>query len=557
MRCLLLLDVLADHCNGGTAAASGEIGRRPQSAAPQLIADAWVVFLANHPTGDTFEAVHQSRHGHLRRIVHQQVDVIVLTVKLHQLSLEVSADAGEDAMQVIKNLLGEDATPILSHKDQVNVDQENTMSSLPNYVVVVHRPNYTEVMQRLQAFKYELCPNGQQQRDMRSFAGSCRFVFNKALALQKANHEAGEKFIGYVAMAKHLTAWRNGDETPWLKSAPVHPLQHSLKDLERAYKNFFAQRAAFPRFKKKGQGESFRYPDAKQFKLDAGNGRIFLPKLGWLRLKLSRPVLGKLCNATVSQSGGKWFVSIQTEREIDQPVPQATSAVGIDMGVARFATFSDGSFLAPLDSFKRHDIRLRRYQRAMSRKQKFSSNWKKAKAKVQRVHTSIANCRKDYLHKATTTISQNHAMVCIEDLQVRNMSKSAKGDTETPGKNVKAKSGLNKAILDQGWFEFRRQLEYKLAWTGGVLVAVPPHNTSRTCPCCDHISADNRKTQAKFRCVQCGHEEHADVVGAMNVLARGHRVLACGEDVSRAKPAKAKRAASVKQEPAEVSLAQA
>ena len=116
----------------------------------------------------------------------------------------------------------------------------------------------------------------------------------------------------------------------------------------------------------------------------------------------------------------------------------------------------------------------------MSRKVKFSSNWKKAKARVQRIHSRIGNARRDYLHKTSTTISQNHAMVCIEDLQVRNMSKSAAGTTESPGRNVRAKSGLNKAILDQGWAEFRRQLDYKLAWNGGHLIAVPPQNTSRT-----------------------------------------------------------------------------
>lgn len=426
------------------------------------------------------------------------------------------------------------------------------MPAVANIVVIAHRPNYTIPMQRLQAFKYELRPDGQQARQMARFAGSCRFVFNKALAMQKANYEAGGKFINYVAMAKELTGWRNGGETPWLKDAPVHPLQHALKDLERAYKHFFAKRADFPRFKKKGQRDSFRYPDPKQIKLDQGNDRIFLPKLGWLRYRNSRDVLGTVRNATVSQSGGKWFVSIQTEREVEQPMPQASSAVGIDMGITRFATMSDGSYLAPLSSFKKHETRLRRTQQAMSRKQKFSSNWKKAKAKVQRLHTRIGNCRRDYLHKATTAISQNHAMVCIEDLQVRNMSKSAAGSAEKPGKSVRAKSGLNKAILDQGWFEFRRQLEYKLAWAGGWLIAVPPHNTSRTCPACGHVHADNRKTQAEFACVQCDFEENADVVGAMNILARGHRVAACGEDVSHAEPARARRAASAKQEPTEV-----
>ena len=129
-------------------------------------------------------------------------------------------------------------------------------------------------MQRLQAYRYELMPDGGQERAMRRFAGSCRFVYNKALALQKTNREAGEKFIGYVAMAKQLTAWRNGLDTSWLKDAPCHPLQHALKDLERAYKNFFEKRAAFPQFKRKGGSDAFRYPDAKQIRLDQPNDRL-------------------------------------------------------------------------------------------------------------------------------------------------------------------------------------------------------------------------------------------------------------------------------------------
>ncbi len=238
-------------------------------------------------------------------------------------------------------------------------------------------------------------------------------------------------------------------------------------------------------------------------------------------------MLGELRNVTVSQSCGKWFVSIQTEREVEQPVPQSTTAVGIDMGIARFATLSDGTYYAPLNSFKRHETALRKAQQALSRKTKFSNNWKKAKARVQRIHSRIGNARRDYLHKTTTKISQNHAMVCIEDLQVRNMSRSAAGTADALGKNVRAKSGLNKSILDQGWFEFRRQLDYKLAWRGGHLIAVPPRNTSRTCPYCGHISADNRQTQARFACVECGFEENADVVGAINVLRAGHARLAC------------------------------
>ncbi|WP_017879723.1 RNA-guided endonuclease InsQ/TnpB family protein [Janthinobacterium sp. CG3] len=402
-------------------------------------------------------------------------------------------------------------------------------------------------MKRLQAFKFELQPNGEQQRLMRRFSGSCRFVFNKALAMQKALYEQGEKKLGYAGLCKALTGWRNDPDTLWLGDAPVHPLQQTLKDLERAYTNFFAKRADFPRFKKKGMGDVFRYPDAKQFKIDQGNSRLFLPKLGWVRYRNSRDIVGVAKNITVSGCGGKWFASIQTEREVEQPLPTATSAIGIDVGIARFATMSDETFIAPLGSFKKHQQRLARYQRRMSRKVKFSNNWKKAKARVQKIHTGIANARKDFLHKTTTTISQNHALVCIEDLQVRNMSRSSKGTSEQPGKMVKQKSGLNRAILDQGWGEFRRQLDYKVAWNGGMLLAVPPHNTSRTCPCCGHISKDNRQTQAKFLCVDCGYENNADVVGAINVLERGYRLLACGESVQSGR--------SVKQEPTKATQA--
>ena len=401
-------------------------------------------------------------------------------------------------------------------------------------------------MHRLQAYKYELQPNCEQQRNMRRFAGSCRFVFNKALALQQERREQGEKKLSYAGLCKVLTEWKAQPETIWLKETHSQPLQQTLKDLERAYVNFFEKRADFPRFKKKGMGDSFRFPQG--CKLEQTNSRIFLPRLGWLRYRNSRPVLGDVCNVTVSQSGGKWFVSIQTRREVETGQPQG-GIVGLDMGIARFATLSDGSHYDPLNSFKKHQQRLKRYQRRMARKVKFSANWKKAKAKVTQVHIDIGNARKDYLHKASTIISQNHAIVCIEDLQIRNMSKSSKGNVEQHGKKVAQKSGLNRSILDQGWGEFRRQLDYKLAWRGGHLIAVPPHNTSRTCPACGHISDENRQTQARFECVECGYENNADYVGAINVLERGQRLLACGE--------LAQSGRSAKQELAEASQAQA
>jgi putative transposase len=211
-------------------------------------------------------------------------------------------------------------------------------------------------------------------------------------------------------------------------------LQHALKDLERAYKNFFAKRAERPTFKKKGKSrDSFRYPDSKQFKIEEGNSRIFLPKIGWVRYRNSRQLVGTAKNVTVSRRGDKWYLSIQTEREVAEPRHPSPSIVGIDLGVARFATLSDRSFVEPLNALKKREHKLRRYQRRMARKKKFSNNWKKAKAKVQKKHQKVADARADFLHKTSTTISKSHAVVVIEDLKVGNMSRSAAGTVEKPG----------------------------------------------------------------------------------------------------------------------------
>jgi putative transposase len=376
------------------------------------------------------------------------------------------------------------------------------------------------------------------------YAGCKRVVYNKALELQAANHAAGNKFIRYESMAKNLGAWRSDEAALWLREAPYHTLQQGLKDMEKAFKNFFEGRTDYPVHKKKGRHDSFRYPDPKQIELDQANSRIKLPKLGWLRYRNSREVPGTVRNVTVSNRNGKWFVSIQTEREVEQPVAQGED-VGIDMGVTRFATFSDGTVVPSLGLYKRYAPDLRKAQQALSRKKKFSNNWKKAKAKVQRIHVRIANARRDYLHKTSTSISKNHAMVVVEDLQVSNMSRSAAGTIEQPGRKVKQKSGLNRSILDQGWAEFRRQLEYKVLWQGGLFLAVPAMNTSRTCPQCGHVSKDNRKSQAVFACVKCGYSENADLVAAINILRAGHARLACevNGEVSRQQQEPSERAA--------------
>ena len=376
-------------------------------------------------------------------------------------------------------------------------------------------------MLKRQAFEFEIQPNGAQQRRIKQFCGCARFVFNKALDGQKQAYEADNNTtFSYTKIANQLPQWKK--TFTWLKDCHSQVLQQSLKDLERAYCNFFEKRANFPRFKKKGIKERIRFPQG--CKLEQHNSRLYLPKIGWVRYRNSRNVVGEIKNVTVRQKCGRFYVSIQTECEVEIAKHQG-GEIGIDMGIVRFATLSNGEYFEPLNAFKTYKGKLAKLQRQLKNKIKFSKNWQKLQAKIAKLHHKIANCRKDFLHKISTTISKNHAMIYVEDLQVSNMSKSAKGTVEAPGANVAQKSGLNRAILDQSWSEFRRQLDYKSQWQGGALVAVPPHNTSRTCPCCGHTDKENRLTQTKFECVECGYHNNADVVGAINILERGRTTV--------------------------------
>ncbi|WP_196429041.1 RNA-guided endonuclease TnpB family protein [Neisseria polysaccharea] len=372
------------------------------------------------------------------------------------------------------------------------------------------------------AYKFELMPNGAQIRKIKQFCGCSRFVFNRALAYQNEQYEADKSFkFSYNKIANLLPEWKR--ELTWLKDCHSQVLQQALKDLESSFKNFFAKRSDFPKFKRKGEKDSFRFPQG--CKLEQQNNRIYLPKIGWIRYRNSRAIVGEMKNVTVSRKCGKWYISVQTEFEQKTPQPKG-GEIGIDMGIVRFATLSNGEHFEPINAFKNLKGKLVKLQKQFKHKTKFSKNWQKLKAKIAKLHHKISNIRKNYLHQISSQISQSHAIVYVEDLQVTNMSKSAKGDVEQYGKNVKQKSGLNRMILDQSWFEFRRQLDYKLLWNGGHLVAVPPQNTSRTCPCCGYIAKENRQTQAVFECVECGYTENADVAGAINILRRGQEILA-------------------------------
>ncbi len=377
-------------------------------------------------------------------------------------------------------------------------------------------------------FRYRLEPTRNQGQSFVRFAGSCRYVFNLALAARKAVYEQAGKTLSFVDQCRALTELKKAEGTKWLAEVHSQVLQQALKDLDAAYQHFFrrvnqGKAPGFPRFKKKGVRDSFRYSQGIKFR----DSKVYLPKIGWVRFRNSTPVQGKIQQATVKREGDRWFVCFSCEIRIPDPVHPSALAVGVDLGVVSFASLSDGTQIEPLGSFRKHEARLAQAQRKLSRKRRRSRNFKKIKAKTHRIQTHIANARKDFLHKISTTLCKNHAVIVIEDLNVKGMTASATGSVEVPGSNVRAKSSLNKSILDQGWGMFRSMLEYKAKWLGGQVIAINPANTSRACPACGEVNAENRKTQAEFRCVHCGHADHADLNAAKNILRAGLARLAC------------------------------
>ncbi|MFA6183451.1 RNA-guided endonuclease InsQ/TnpB family protein [Acidithiobacillus sp.] len=382
------------------------------------------------------------------------------------------------------------------------------------------------------AVRYRLETTPEEENLLARAVGCVRFVWNRALAIQKSYLEHGCGILSYVDMAKCLTTWRNTEAFGFLAESPSMPQQQTLKNLSRALKDAFDKTSAkkFPKFKKKFVHDSMRYPEPDHIQFDLKpvdpDGRkvlprIFLPRIGWVKFRKSCIIGGEVRNVTVSRSGGHWYAAIQTEKEIPDPVHPSTTAVGGDRGVANLLTLSDGTMFLPVTAYRDLQKRLAREQRKLAHKVKFSANWKKQKAKITRLHQRIAEISKTILHQVSTTISKNHAVVVLEDLKVQNMTASAKGTDEAPGRNVRQKAGLNKSILDQGWGMLKQMLGYKLQWAGGMLLLVDPAYTSQICPVCGVVDAGNRPSQEVFHCLHCGHEAHADVNAAQNILARG------------------------------------
>ena len=255
------------------------------------------------------------------------------------------------------------------------------------------------------AFKFRLNTNGVIEADLYQFAGNCRWLWNKALRINLHRLENKQPMLWYGELDWFSKLWKKSDEYGFLKRSPAQTLQQTLKQLERAFKDAFDKKQPFkriPTFRKRGDRDSFTFPQG--FKIQ--DRRIFLPKIGWVNFRKSRNIEGTPKNVTVSRQGKHWFVSVQVELAIPEPVHPSTSIVGGDVGVKRLVTLSDGRYFKPVDvTFWQEKIK--RLQKRLARMVKFSNNWRKLKARINRLHTKIANIRLDTLHKVSTAISKS------------------------------------------------------------------------------------------------------------------------------------------------------
>nr|WP_235005944.1 transposase [Nocardiopsis sp. JB363] len=378
------------------------------------------------------------------------------------------------------------------------------------------------------------------------FGDICRAVWNTALDQRRQyvdRYTRGRKgpFCGYHLQAGQLAEAKS--EETWLKAAPSHVLQQTLKDLDRACRD----KGTFNvRWRAKGRWmPSFRFPAGNLITVEKLNrkwSRAKLPKLGWVRLRSSRPIGGTIRSATVSRKGGHWFVSFLVEDGQLTPEHHPGTPVGVDRGVAVAATLSTGQFHDRPFATDGEKTRHLRLQRKLARQKKGSANRGKTLKAMGAITTRAVERRGDFCAQLAHTLTTRHNMVVLEALRTTNMTASAKGTLEAPGKKVRQKAGLNRAIRDKGWHRLELALRNAARKTGTRIALVNPAYTSQTCHRCKVVDAHSRKSQAEFACTSCEHTDHADVNAAKNILyAAGHAVSACGDlGVTR----------SVKQEPA-------
>jgi putative transposase len=381
--------------------------------------------------------------------------------------------------------------------------------------------------------RFALAPNSAQRRKLDQMAGARRFIWNWGLERKIEHHRRTGANLTRVELRQEMQQLKRHSQTVWLLDVDSQLLQQALDDLHRAFRAFFSRRSGFPRFKsKKDPVAGFRIPQ----RVRVENGRIRIPKVGWVKVRPSRQIRGRTGGARFKRDAtGRWFVSIVSWFDAPPerlPNGESPDAVGVDLGVRTFATLSDGTRIANPRFQRGSNRRLKRAHRSLSRKRRGSRNRARQRARVARLHRRTACRRSDFLHKLTTRLVRENDIVCIEDLNVRGL----------------ARAKLAASVLDAAFGEFRRQVTYKAKWTGKSAVVVNRfYPSSRICCMCGATNTTLRTTEASWTCA-CGAIHDRDLNAAINLLTAGMRQWnaaaghadadnACGADVRLPKEA--------------------
>lgn len=390
----------------------------------------------------------------------------------------------------------------------------------------------------LVSHKIALDPNNAQATYFARACGVARFAYNWALAEWIRQYKAGEK-PSQLALRRQLNAIKH-EQFPWMLEVSKNAPQMAIINLGRAFENFFKGNAEYPTFKKKGIHDSFQLTN-DQFHTDEYS--LHVPKLGAVRMREMLRFSGKILGATISRTAGRWFVSIA----VDVPTSTATTSenqavVGVDVGLNAFATLSTGEKILGPKPHRTLDKRLRLLSRSLSRKKKGSANRYKARHKLARLHTRIANIRQDAIHKLTTKLVEDYKTIAIEDLNVAGMLRNRH---------------LARSLADAGLAEFGRQLKYKSKWLGRRLIVADRYfPSSKLCSVCGYKHDQMQLSDRSWWCPTCNTMHDRDINAAKNLknLAASSAVTACGEESSGRARKRSTKLASVKQEPNGMSI---